>query len=88
VISENLNLPLKTAHGNVATGSVGYSIRIHGQRGTVRLVYTSDFVDLPETPPWIYILIADIKLLLANEPLKTGQPIEFPGAWVYQLLKR
>jgi len=64
--------PFKTAHGNVATGSVGYSIRIHGSKGeTVRLVYTSDFVDLPETPPWIFnpdLLILNCYWL--NEPIK------------------
>lgn len=64
--------PFKTAHGAVATGSVGYSIRIHRPEGeAVRLVYTSDFVDLPETPPWIFhpdLLILNCYWL--NEPLK------------------
>lgn len=65
-------IPFKTHHGAVATGSVGYSIKVHkGKDGAARVVYTSDFVDLPETPPWIFhsdLLILNCYWL--NEPLK------------------
>lgn len=44
--------PFKTNHGTFAPGSVGFVIEIRGGDGKkTRLVYTSDFVDLPESPP-------------------------------------
>jgi phosphoribosyl 1,2-cyclic phosphate phosphodiesterase len=43
--------PFKTNHGVFAQGSVGYVIETRGTDGNrIRLVYTSDFVDLPESP--------------------------------------
>lgn len=43
--------PFKTNHGGFAKGSVGYVIETRGTDGDrIRLVYTSDFVDLPESP--------------------------------------
>ena len=43
--------PFKTNHGSFAAGSVGYSIRTRGREGKeIHLVYTSDFLDLPEFP--------------------------------------
>jgi phosphoribosyl 1,2-cyclic phosphate phosphodiesterase len=64
--------PFKTSHGPVAAGSVGFSIRVHKTNGDItHLVYTSDFFDLPETPPWIFhpdYLILNCYWL--NEPLK------------------
>lgn len=62
----------KTSHGPIATGSVGYSIKIHKTNGVkCHLVYTSDFFDLADLPPWI--LQPDWLILNCfwlNEPLK------------------
>jgi phosphoribosyl 1,2-cyclic phosphate phosphodiesterase len=45
-------VPFKTDHGSFAAGSVGYSIRFRGKEGQpLTLVYTSDFVGLPEESP-------------------------------------
>jgi phosphoribosyl 1,2-cyclic phosphate phosphodiesterase len=42
-------IPFKTNHGPFAAGSVGYLFQFANSEGRdVRLVYTSDFVDLPE----------------------------------------
>jgi phosphoribosyl 1,2-cyclic phosphate phosphodiesterase len=64
-------VPFKTNHGSFATGSVGYIIRFFGEKGEpVTLVYTSDFVDLPEEPPELErpdILI--IQSFWLNEPV-------------------
>ncbi|MFZ7113229.1 MAG: MBL fold metallo-hydrolase [Desulfatiglandales bacterium] len=44
-------LAFKTNHGGFAPGSVGYVIECPGTKGeVVRLVYTSDLVDLPVSP--------------------------------------
>jgi phosphoribosyl 1,2-cyclic phosphate phosphodiesterase len=47
-------IPFKTSHGEVAAGSVGYIIRIHKDGRDVRLVYTSDFVDVPDGPEELF----------------------------------
>lgn len=70
VLDEFEILPFKTDHGPIAKGSVGYVIRTRGSNGKeIRLVYTSDFVDLPETPPDLfypdYLIIQSFWL---NEP--------------------
>jgi phosphoribosyl 1,2-cyclic phosphate phosphodiesterase len=64
--------PFKTLHGPVATGSVGYSIKVHKtNEDSTHLVYTSDFFDLPDPPPGIfhpdYLILNSFWL---NEPLK------------------
>jgi len=47
--------PFKTNHGNFAAGSVGYIVKTRNRQGKeVRLVYTSDFWDLPESPPDLF----------------------------------
>jgi phosphoribosyl 1,2-cyclic phosphate phosphodiesterase len=65
-------IPFKTLHGSIATGSVGYSIRIQKAYGAqIHLIYTSDFFDLPAPPPWM--LNPDYLVLNSfwfNEPLK------------------
>jgi phosphoribosyl 1,2-cyclic phosphate phosphodiesterase len=44
-------IPFKTSHGSFAEGSVGYIILLHKENGEeVRLVYTSDFVDVVDAP--------------------------------------
>jgi phosphoribosyl 1,2-cyclic phosphate phosphodiesterase len=43
--------PFKTDHGAFAKGSVGFMIKCVGEKERdVRVVYTSDFVDIPEFP--------------------------------------
>lgn len=46
--------PFKTSHGELAAGSVGYIIRVRKEGEEVRLVYTSDFVDVPEGPEGLF----------------------------------
>ncbi len=64
-------VPFKTNHGAFALGSVGFIIKIR-PRGSreVRLVYTSDFEDLPEIHPDLihpdYLIIQSFWL---NEPI-------------------
>ena len=42
-------LPFKTYHGEFAKGSVGFIISFNGQnKKRIRLVYTSDFLDIPD----------------------------------------
>ena len=64
--------PFKTLHGPIATGSVGYSIRVQKTSGdSTHIVYASDFFDLPEPPSGIFhpdYLILNCYWL--NEPLK------------------
>lgn len=44
-------MAFKTEHGKTAAGSVGFVFRLEARSGrSVRLVYTSDFVDIPEVP--------------------------------------
>lgn len=43
--------PFKTAHGDTAPGSVGYILEEEGSGSRHKLVYTSDFIDLPKEEP-------------------------------------
>jgi phosphoribosyl 1,2-cyclic phosphate phosphodiesterase len=67
-------LPFKTHHGDFAAGSVGYDIQWEDERRTTRLVYTSDFMDLPWLRPALmnpdYLIIQCFWL---NEPV-TNRP--------------
>jgi phosphoribosyl 1,2-cyclic phosphate phosphodiesterase len=80
----------KTNHGAFALGSVGFIIkaRPRGRKG-VRLVYTSDFEDLPETHPDLihpdYLIIQSFWL---NEPIENRphhmsfqRALKFIGHW-------
>lgn len=73
--------PFKTDHGAFAKGSVGYLIK-HTEGPSVRTVYTSDFMDLPEIPEAIVnpeVLILQCSRL--NEPVKnTPQLMSFQRA--------
>ncbi len=65
-------VPFKTNHGPFALGSVGFIIKTRSQRtNEVRLVYTSDFEDLPESHPDLmgpdYLIIQSFWL---NEPIE------------------
>ena len=65
-------VPFKTFHGPFASGSVGYVLTVQGRSGKrIRVVYTSDFVDLPDPPPTLfdpeYLIIQSFWL---NEPDK------------------
>ncbi len=42
--------PFETFHGPSAAGSVGYVITSSTETGKAKLVYTSDFIDIPEEP--------------------------------------
>jgi phosphoribosyl 1,2-cyclic phosphate phosphodiesterase len=64
--------PFKTYHGAFAKGSVGYVISSVDSKGKeTRLVYTSDFVDIPEEIPELtepdYLVIQSFWL---NEPVE------------------
>lgn len=79
-------LPFKTHHGTFAAGSVGYVIDAPGENGSrKRLVYTSDFVDLPEPPP--ELLHPDILVIQSfwlNEPAHNRpNHMSFQKALVY-----
>jgi phosphoribosyl 1,2-cyclic phosphate phosphodiesterase len=75
--------PFKTNHGSFAAGSVGYIIKTGDRHGNeTRLVYTSDFWDLPESPQDLfnpdYLIIQSFWL---NEPEKnTPQHMSFQRA--------
>jgi len=63
-------LPFKTDHGSFAAGSLGHMITVYEPgRGETRVVYTSDFMDLPHLPEEIirpdYLVIQSFWL---NEP--------------------
>jgi len=63
-------MPFKTNHGSFAAGSVGYVIQTKNRKGkSARIVYTSDFLDLPEHPKELfqpdYLIIQSFWL---NEP--------------------
>jgi len=64
--------PFKTGHGTIASGSVGFSIKVPKKnKELTHLVYTSDFFELPEPPPAVFhpdYLIMNCYWL--NEPLK------------------
>jgi phosphoribosyl 1,2-cyclic phosphate phosphodiesterase len=87
-------VPFKTSHGPFARGSVGFIIRTraHGDR-EVRLVYTSDFEDIPGTPPDLirpdYLIIQSFWL---NEPIENRphhmsfqRALEFIEQWKPEL---
>ncbi len=65
-------VPFKTNHGPFSQGSVGYVIKTSGRSGKdIRLVYTSDFVDLPEShPDLIYPEYLIIQSFWLNEPVE------------------
>lgn len=75
--------PFKTNHGSFAAGSVGYIIKTRGHNGNeTRLVYSSDFWDLPDSPQDLfhpdYLIIQSFWL---NEPVKnTPQHMSFQRA--------
>jgi phosphoribosyl 1,2-cyclic phosphate phosphodiesterase len=79
--------PFRTSHGAFAKGSVGYLIR-NTQGSPFRLVYTSDFMSLPEIPEEIVhpdILILQCSRL--NEPVKnTPHHLSFQGAMEFMKL--
>jgi phosphoribosyl 1,2-cyclic phosphate phosphodiesterase len=73
--------PFKTDHGSFAEGSVGYLIKNTGG-SPFRLIYTSDFMSLPEIPEEIvhpeYLVLQCSRL---NEPSKnTPQLMSFQRA--------
>lgn len=76
-------VPFKTNHGPFALGSVGFIIKAKPRgSGGVRLVYTSDFEDLPETHPDLihpdYLIIQSFWL---NEPIENRpHHMSFQGA--------
>jgi phosphoribosyl 1,2-cyclic phosphate phosphodiesterase len=63
--------PFKTFHGPTAAGSVGYVVEETGRAGdSLKLVYTSDFLSLPEEPRLLFepdVLVMQAHWL--NEPL-------------------
>jgi phosphoribosyl 1,2-cyclic phosphate phosphodiesterase len=64
--------PFKTNHGSFAAGSIGYILKTSDSHGKeTRLVYTSDFWDLPESPQDLfhpdYLIIQSFWL---HEPAK------------------
>jgi phosphoribosyl 1,2-cyclic phosphate phosphodiesterase len=44
-------VPMATDHGESARGSVGYLLAAREKGGTARVLYTSDFKDMPRDPP-------------------------------------
>jgi len=73
--------PFKTDHGSFAKGSLGYLIKNTGD-SPFRLIYTSDFMSLPEIPKEIvhpeYLVLQCSRL---NEPVKnTPQLMSFQRA--------
>ena len=81
--------PFKTFHGESAPGSVGYIVEETGSGDPHKLVYTSDFFDLPKEEPRVKdpdILILQCHWL--NEPvinrphqLSLERGIEFVKLW-------
>jgi len=79
--------PFKTEHGSFAKGSVGYLIK-NTEGRLFRLVYTSDFMGLPEIPEEIkrpdYLILQCSRL---NEPVKnTPQLMSFQRAMEFMKL--
>ena len=79
--------PFKTDHGSFARGSVGYLIK-NTQGSPFRLIYTSDFMSLPEIPEEIvhpdYLVLQCSRL---NEPVKnTPQLMSFQRAMEFMKL--
>lgn len=79
--------PFRTSHGAFAKGSVGYLIK-NMEGSPFRLVYTSDFMSLPELPEEIVhpdILILQCSRL--NEPVKnTPHHMSFQRAMEFMTL--
>lgn len=70
-VNEFQVLPFDTYHGPFAKGSVGFLVKIKGSSGEdVRIVYTSDFSDIPDPPADLfhpdYLVIQSFWL---NEPV-------------------
>lgn len=62
-------LPFKTYHGASAPGSVGYCIEFHSQPKDFKVVYTADFMSIPDEPS--SLLNPDILVMQShwfNEP--------------------
>jgi phosphoribosyl 1,2-cyclic phosphate phosphodiesterase len=62
-------IPFKTNHGPTASGSIGYFLEMPGMDGSLRVVYTSDFIGLDEEPGFLFepdILVLQSHWL--NEP--------------------
>lgn len=79
--------PFKTDHGSFAKGSVGYLIK-NTEGSPFRLIYTSDFMSLPEIPEEIvhpeYLVLQCSRL---NEPVKnTPQLMSFQRAMEFMKL--
>ena len=79
--------PFKTEHGAFAKGSVGYLIK-NTEGSPFRLVYTSDFMGLPDIPEEIkdpdYLILQCLRL---NEPVKnTPQLMSFQRAMEFMKL--
>jgi phosphoribosyl 1,2-cyclic phosphate phosphodiesterase len=79
--------PFRTDHGAFASGSVGYLIKTTEGK-PIRVVYTSDFMSLPDIPEEIVhpeVLILQCSRL--NEPVKnTPQLMSFQRAMEYMKL--
>jgi|YNPNPStandDraft_1061719.scaffolds.fasta_scaffold00460_3 phosphoribosyl 1,2-cyclic phosphate phosphodiesterase len=82
-------VPFSTYHGEVARGSVGYIVEEEAKGDTLRLLYTSDFKDVPADPPLrgpLHCLVIQSHWL--HEP-KENRPnhmsfqraLEFMGRW-------
>ncbi len=64
--------PFRTNHGAFAQGSVGFMVQSRSKSGDdVRLLYTSDFADIPDMPPELvgcdYVIMQSFWL---NEPVE------------------
>ena len=62
-------VPFSTYHGPSAPGSVGYFIQDSSGVGTTSVLYTSDFMSLPEEPP--FLMEPDLLIIQShwlNEP--------------------
>lgn len=53
-------IPFATQHGPVAKGSVGYVVEEQGPLGPIRILYTSDFMNLLAPPSWEGLLHAAV----------------------------
>ena len=81
--------PFKTFHGETAPGSVGYIVEEEGSGAPRRLVYTSDFIDLPKEEPRLiqpdYLLLQSHWLYepVVNRPhhLSLERGLEFVKFW-------
>ena len=81
--------PFKTNHGRSAPGSLGYVLESLNSGASTKIVYTSDFFDLPEEPD--FIRTPDILLMQShwlNEPdenkpfhMSLARGIDFIRRW-------